>query len=137
MHTSATATTSPPRSNSAQACKRKSRRAQLLIGWLEPLRLAFPEFNPILQGSIHQLKHEAKRNPESDRQLVLNAIHAGAWTIDDITDELPLIKRKPLQKILDSLVASKTVFTDIRKPKEALGGRPQTLYLPYPTAPLK
>jgi hypothetical protein len=117
--------------------KRKSRRAKLLVGWLEPLTLAFPEFRPILQRSIKELKQEARRNQESDRHLVLAAINAGSWTVDDILDELPTMKRKPLQQILDYFVGQKAVFTDIRKSKESLGGRPQTLYLPHPTAPLK
>lgn len=130
---SATASSlAPPRiPPSTKLTKRKARRALELIGWLEPLRLAYPEFDATLVDSIEDLQLEANRNPEADRQLILSAIHLGHWRISDLLDELP-ISRKELKVILDSLVADSIVITRIPHVRNDLGGRPETLYLPAP-----
>ncbi|MEP6743428.1 MAG: hypothetical protein ABJB61_13095 [bacterium] len=113
--------------------KRKTRHALELIDWLQPLRLAYPEFDGILAGAIEDLQHEAKRNPEADRQLVLSAIHLGSWTIGDLLLELPM-KRKPLQTILDHLVVKEVVIKSVQDSRDDLGGRPTILYLPAPSS---
>jgi len=125
-----------PASKSALVSKRKQRRALDLIAWLQPLRLAYPEFDAILEGSIEDLEHEAARNPEADRQIVLTAIHSGLWSITDLLEELP-IKRKQLQAILDPLVAAGILLKKTPEVRSDLGGRPEALYLPAPNTPRK
>lgn len=123
----------PPKNKPAALGSRKQRRALELICWLQPLRLQFPEFKAILDGSIEDLTHEAARNPEADRQLVLRAIHSGLWSITDLLDELP-IKRKALQAILDKLLADNILIRKTPEVRSDLGGRPEALYLPSPNS---
>lgn len=136
LQQSPTATPVPklsPRSVSvASASRRKSRRALLLIEKLQPLLLEFPEFKTILADSIEELRHETSRNPESDNQMVLHAIHCGAWTISDLLEELPTLRRKALERILGELLDGQTIMT-APQPKRSEGGRPpETLYIPVP-----
>lgn len=136
MPASAKATPTPPPSNSVHVSKKRRRRALDLVGWIAPLKLAFPEFESIIGGAIQDLEHEANRNPESDRQLILAAVHSGIFGTSDLVDELQM-KRKELQTHLDALVLANCLIRTTRKSKYVVGGRPEYLYIPAPNSLMK
>lgn len=113
------------------AHQRRCKRARDLAKRLSKLVISYPEFRAILEDPLEHLEHQASRTPESDRSLVLNAIHTGAWTIKEICNETRLA-RPELQTILDALVAAKIVIIGKRKEKNPTGGPPTLLYLPAP-----
>ncbi len=122
-------TPAPPPESTSYARRRK--RGQLLVGRLKKLSSSFPEFRDYLAESLELIQEQIDRNPESDRQLVLSAIHLGAWTIDDLKHETKL-SRGELQKILDAEHAKKIILKKESQETDKLGGRPKILWLPAP-----
>jgi len=134
----ATVSLSPSPSDSANStagADRRRRRAQLLISRLNRLADSYPEFRRSLDGAIEDLQTQTNRTPESDRALILSAIHLGAWTVDELLDEVGF-SRPETQTILDELLAANVIFVSQRNEGDRLGGRPKKLYMPAPTAPL-
>jgi hypothetical protein len=113
------------------AHRRRQRRALRVIERLDRLCSDYPEFRRILEDPIDLMKHEAKRTPASDRQLILNAIHTGAWTMKDIQDEVKL-SRADIQKHLDQMLAAGIIIEGHRNEKNENGGRPTGLWIPAP-----
>lgn len=111
--------------------KRRRERAERVIVRLNRICKDFPEFRRIMLEPIEQMHEQAERTPETDRQLVLAAVHLGAWIVNEIQSETNLSRRQ-VQRHLDNLVENKIVITTTR-PADGREGRPETLYLPAPT----
>lgn len=110
---------------------RRRKRARTLAARIRKLIESFPEFRAVLDESLLLVQQQIERNPESDRQIVLAAIHLGAWTIDELLEETRLT-RAELQKILDDFLANHVVLRKESQEKNTLGGRPKILWLPAP-----
>lgn len=84
---------------------------------------------------IRNISRIGKRElaPEALRQLVLDAIHLGAWTIKELIDDTELPRQK-LQTILTEAVKARIIITTTRNNRDPNGGRPETLYLPGPNS---
>ena len=121
----------PPVIATTHANDRRRARGRRLLARLAKLASSFPEFKNALAESLDLVQLEIDRCPESDRQLVLHAIHLGAWTIDEIMDETRLT-RAELQKHLDQLLALAIILRKESQEKNKLGGRPKILWLPAP-----
>lgn len=113
------------------AYDRRRKRGQRLLAQLSRLSSDYPEFKTALRESLELVTHQINRCPESDRQLILHAVHLGAWTIEELTDETKLT-RVEIQRILDDLHAAKTIIKKVSQEKPALRGRPKILWLPAP-----
>lgn len=121
----------PPVIATTHANDRRRERGRRLLARLAKLSSSFPEFRSALTESLDLIKHEINRCPESDRQLILHAIHLGAWTIEDLKAETRLT-RAELQTHLDQLLAVNTILRKESQEKNKLGGRPKILWLPAP-----
>ena len=110
----------------------RQQRARILIKRVTRLAGQFPEFGRLVDCFLDDLEHQANRTPETDRQLVLSAIHHGAWTMEDLESETNLT-RAEIQRILDALLAARIIIDGGRhNEKNSNGGRPKRLYLPAP-----
>jgi len=105
----------------------RRQRARALAKHLATLARHFPEFQHLIEDPLLLLQHQ------SNRALVLHAIHMGAWKVREIQTEtkLPLTE---IQRLLKTLVESKIIFTTTRKDQNEEGGRPTVLYLPAPNS---
>lgn len=121
----------PLPTTSTHAYDRRRKRGQRLLARLSRLSSDYPEFKTALRESLQLVTLQINRCPESDRQLILHAIHLGAWTIEELTDETKLT-RVEIQRILDELLAAKTIIKKVPQQKPAFRGRPKTLWLPAP-----
>ncbi len=114
-----------------KAHARRRQRGRRLLARLSNLSSNFPEFRTALAESHDLIQQQIDRCPDTDRRLILAAIHLGAWTIDELGDETKLT-RAEIQKILDQLLAAKTILRKESQEKNKLGGRPKILWLPAP-----
>jgi hypothetical protein len=107
--------------------QRRRQRARALAKHLATLSQHFPEFSHLIQDPLLLLEHQ------SNRALVLHAIHTGAWKIREIQTEtrLPIAKLQPILKVL---LESNIIFTTTEKDDNEKGGRPALLYLPSPNS---
>mgnify|MGYP003289906523 CR=1 FL=1 len=127
----------PAQKPQTPAHDRRRRRAQTLRSHLVRLMESFDEFRSILESAIEEVDREAKRNPTTDRDLVLNALHCGAWTVDELLEETK-VTRPELDRILKDLIAAEIIFSKPSRRPNPKGGRPAILYFPVPnTVPEK
>jgi maltooligosyltrehalose synthase len=131
MQTETTIRPQAPPVSTTHAHDRRKKKGRTLLARLLKLSSDFPEFRAAIGESLDLVKHQIERCPESDRQLILHAIHLGAWTMDELTDDSKLT-RPEIQKILDGLLVTKTVIRKESQEKNKLGGRPKILWLPAP-----
>lgn len=108
---------------------RRRRRAGDVITNVSRLADQYPEFRPILEIAVEHLTQQTERTPESDRALVMAAIDQGAWTFEEILDEVHFA-RSEVQAILDELLAANFIITTQHNEGDVLGGRPKILYKP-------
>ena len=127
----------PSRSSTkTKAHERRQESGKKLVARLKRLCSSFPEFKSALSESVELVTAEITRNPEGDRELILHAIHCGAWTMDELKEESGLT-RLAIQKILDELERAGIIVRSVRKESEnSLGGRPKILWIPTPVAPI-
>jgi len=131
MQTETAARQPGPPVPTTNAYDRRRKRGQRLLARLSRLSSDYPEFKTAIGESLDLVTIQINRNPESDRQLILHAVHLGAWTIEELVDETKLT-RVEIQRILDELHAAKTILRKVSQEKPALRGRPKILWLPAP-----
>lgn len=119
----------PGRSRKEIYYDRRRRRAGAVITNVARLADLYPEFRPILNVAVEHLTEQTERTPESDRALVMAAIDQGAWTFEEIIDEVHFA-RSEVQSILDELLELNLIKATQRKEGDILGGRPKILYQP-------
>lgn len=107
--------------------QKRRQRARALARRLTTLAKHFPEFSHLIEDPLLVLQYQ------SNRALVLHAIHTGAWTIEAITRETRLSRQK-VQTVLDALVHAKIILTAPCKEENTNGGRPRLLYFPHPNS---
>lgn len=119
----------PGRSKKEVYYDRRRRRAGDVIINVTRLADEYPEFRPILDEAVEHLTQQTERTPESDRALVMAAIDLGAWTFEEIFDEVHFA-RAELQSILDELLDANLIVMAQHNEGDILGGRPKILYKP-------
>lgn len=105
----------------------RRQRAQALAKHLETLSSHYPEYAHLIQDPLLILEQQTQR------ALVLHAIHEGAWTIEEIQRETRLPRQK-VRTIIEALVQASILFTTSRKHRDEDGGRPVLMYLPAPNS---
>jgi len=119
----------PGRSRKEIYYNRRQRRAGDVIKNVTRLAAEYPEFRRILDAAVEHLTEQTERTPESDRALVMAAIDLGAWTFEEIIDEVHFA-RSEVQSILDDLLERNLITATQQRESDILGGRPKILYQP-------
>lgn len=104
------------RSVSKRARSPKDKRSAALELWkaLTRLEQKFPDFSRQLEPAIEAVIFQARRDKQSDKDLVLSALEAGCWVIEEIATETGL-SRWDTQKILDELSGPGVDLVEIKQ----------------------